>query len=161
VVESAQLFLEMVLKGCGYSTLIVFFPPHPFLLQRDNYDFPTFPTILQCLLAIDSAADVVNEAMRGLIQKLGGKKDKSETLLSIFEILLKANNDAAFVLDAQGRLVLHYASKYLKDVPCATTIISALLLVNKEGARVIDNDECYAITTAGDCCFSIAICSVD
>ena len=91
----------------------------------------------------------MNEAMRGLIQKLGGKKDKSETLLSIFEILLKANNDAAFVLDVQGRLVLHYASKYLKDVPCATTIIAALLLVNKEGARVVDNDECYAITTAG------------
>lgn len=96
----------------------------------------------------------MNEAMRGLIQKLGGKKDKSRTLLSIFEILLKANNDAAFVLDVQGRLVLHYASKYLKDVPCATTIIAALLLVNKEGARVIDNDECYAITTAGQRYFS-------
>ena len=92
--------------------------------------------------------------MRGLIQKLGGKRDKSATLLSIFQILLQANNEAAYVLDSQGRLVLHYASKYLKDVPCATTIIGALLLVNKEGARVIDNDECYAITTAGQSALS-------
>lgn len=91
----------------------------------------------------------MDEAIRCLILKLGGKQEKSEVLLNIFGQLLKANSGAAFIVDSQRRILLHYASKYLKDIPCACTIIEALLLVNIEGASVIDVDECYPITTAG------------
>ena len=87
--------------------------------------------------------------MRRLIQKLGGIPEESDTLLKIFQILLKANPRAAFVFDAKGRLLLHYASKYLKSVSCGPNIIQALLAVNLDGAKAYDNDECYAITTAG------------
>ena len=88
--------------------------------------------------------------MRRLILKLGGIPEESDTLLKIFQILLKANPRAAFVLDSKGRLLLHYASKYLKSVSCGPKIIEALLSVNLDGAKVVDNDECYAITTAGE-----------
>ena len=120
--------------------------------QRDNYVFDSFPVILKCLLSIDSSAEIIDEVMRGLIQKLGSKAEKSDTLLNIFEILLKSNPRAAFVVDSQGRLLLHYASKYLKNVTCATDVIKALLLVHKDAASIVDNDECYAITTAGAIC---------
>lgn len=129
-------------------------------MQRENYDFESFPVLLKCLLSIDSSAEIIDEVIRGLIQKLGSKREKSGTLLSIFEILLNTNSRAAFVVDSHGRQLLHHASKYLKNVTCATDIIKALLLVHNDAASLVDNDECYAITTAGTIYLVTLLCLV-
>jgi hypothetical protein len=93
---------------------------------------------------------VIDEAIRCLILKLGGKEDKSSRLYGMFQILLKANVSAAVLRDSHGRYLLHYACRHLRSISCATKIIEALLVAHKEAAMGIDSDECYAVTTAGN-----------
>ena len=93
---------------------------------------------------------MIDEAIRCLILKLGGKEDKSSRLYGMFQILLKANVSAAVLRDSHGRYLLHYACRHLRSISCATKIIEALLVAHKEAAMGIDSDECYAVTTAGN-----------
>ena len=120
------------------------------LSQRDSYDFQSFPTILQCLLSLDSSGEVIDEAIRCLILKLGGKEDNSNRLHTMFQLLLKANTASALVTDPQGRYLLHYACRHLGNITCAVNIIKMLLIAHKEATMGLDSDECYAITTAGN-----------
>ena len=132
--------------------------PHSYLVtislhllsQRDSYDFQSFPTILQCLLSLDSSGEVIDEAIRCLILKLGGKEDNSNRLHTMFQLLLKANTASALVTDPQGRFLLHYACRHLGNISCAVNIIKMLLIAHKDAAMGLDSDECYAITTAGN-----------
>ena len=132
--------------------------PHSYLVtislhllsQRDSYDFQSFPTILQCLLSLDSSGEVIDEEIRCLILKLGGKEDNSNRLHTMFQLLLKANTASALVTDPQGRYLLHYACRHLGNISCAVNIIKMLLIAHKDAAMGLDSDECYAITTAGN-----------
>jgi hypothetical protein len=52
-------------------------------------------------------------------------------------------------ISLQGRLLLHYCCKYLKDSPAMFFVIDKLLKANEGALRVMDSNECYPVMIAG------------
>ena len=79
--------------------------PLAYLVLRD--DFPTFDSMLQCLLDACSDSNVIGNAIGALLDSLGKEIKNTTRILRLVDILLNANPSAAKYSWHTGQTLFH------------------------------------------------------
>jgi hypothetical protein len=113
-----------------------------YLCERSASQFSTFNGMLECLIAADSASEIVNEGLLSCFKSYGTSESTDiKALLKLVQSLLEVNGNVGY-----DTKIFQSACLFL-DGELSIAVLSLLLTKYKEGAglRVRDEDGWYAI----------------